>query len=163
MKNGGVKIIGWTNVVSTFIQICIYLPWEPPQGVISTADWLDLAGSLFPLVPWAADVITLSAEEYQAKFIPSVGPGIIGVLGVVQLGIGIATAVEMKKDGDYKWNDEMGAVLTSFSPLAKLGTYFGSSGFEVAMVAGAVMMVLDTADDVVVPTVAFIGADERSS
>ena len=93
---------------------------------------MDLAGSLFPLVPWVADVITLTAHAYQTKFIPAVGPAIIGRLGAVELGLGIATVVEMNKDedGGYGGCDKAGAVLNCGSPLAKFGTYASNFGTD---------------------------------
>jgi hypothetical protein len=158
------KLIGWSNAATTFIQTCIYLPWQGGQGDISTTDWLDLAGSLFPLIPWLADVITLTAQAYQAKFIPDgVGPAIPGVLGAVQLGIGIATVVEMKKDGGYNGCDEAAAILNCCSPLCKFGTYAKKAGDEAAVVAGVVMGLLDLAGDLVVPILSALSATEGSS
>lgn len=155
------KIFGWSNLVSNVIQISIYLPWE--SELESTADRLALAGSLFPFAACLADFTTLCAQGSQAKFIASVGPGIIGVLGVVQLGIGIATAVEMHKDGGYNGYDETGAVLTCCSPLAKFGTYAAKGGDVAAVIAGVVMTVLDLADDLIVPILAYESAAEGSS
>jgi hypothetical protein len=156
------KLIGWSNAATTFIQICIYAPWG--DVLESTADWLDLAGSMFPLIPWLADVITLTAQQYQAKFIPDgVGPAIPGVLGAVQLGIGIATVVEMKNDGGYNGCDKAGAILNCCSPLCKFGTYAKAAGEEAAVVAGVVMGLLDLAGDLVVPILSALSATEGSS
>ena len=88
---------------------------------------------MFPLVPWAADIITLTAQACQTKFISAVGPAIIG-----ELGLGIATAVEMYEDGGYNGCDKAGAVLNCCSPLAKFGSYASKFGDEVAIVAGVV-------------------------
>lgn len=155
------KLIGWTNVATSFIQICIYLPWSVGfREPLSTANWLDLAGSEFPLFVLLADIVCLLAQESQVKFIPLVGPAFVGVLGAVQLGIGIATVVEMKKDGGYNDCDKAGAILNCCSPLCKFGSYVGG---EAAIVAGAVMGVFDFAGDMVVPILSAISATEGSS
>ena len=111
-----------------------------------------------------ADMITLTAQEYQAKFIPDgVGPAIPGVLGAVQLGIGIATVVEMKNDGGYNGCDKAGAILNCCSPLCKFGTYAKKAGDEAGVVAGVVMGLLDLAGDLVVPILSALSATEGSS
>ena len=85
------------------------------------------------------------------------GPVLIGVLGAVQLGIGIATAVEMHKDkdGGYNGYDEAAAILSCCSPICKFGTYAGG---EAVVVAGAVMGILDFVGDTGAPILSAVNA-----
>jgi hypothetical protein len=140
------------------MQTGIYQPWTGSDE--TTADRLNLACSLFPLLPWCVDVICLMAIEEQAKFIPAVGPALCTALGAVQLGIGISTAVVMHQDGGYDGCDQAAAVLSACSPICKVGTYVALTGPDAATVTGVVMGVLDFTDDVVVPILSLISAAE---
>jgi hypothetical protein len=153
-----IKLFGWGNVVCNFLEICIYQPWDGEFQ--SAAGILNIFGSLFPLLPWCTDVFCMVATEEQAKFIPLFGPGILTAFGAVQLGIGIATAVEMNKDGGYNGLDMAGAILNCASPLGKVGTYVAAIGPTAATVAGVEMAVLDLADDLVTAILSMISAAE---
>jgi hypothetical protein len=101
---------------------------------------------------WLANVVNMVASGAQAKFLDQLGPSIVGTLGAVQFVSGCITAAQMADDAKYTGIDQAGAMMASFSPLAKWLTYLGADSTPIrAGICAAVMAILDVTDDLVVP------------
>jgi hypothetical protein len=151
-----VKFIGWINVVVSFLQMGVSMPWTVAPN--TAADQSNLTNSLVPVVTWFADVGNMVASSKQTKFVEKLGgPSLVGTLGVLQLIGGIVAARNMRTDPKYTTYDQIGAVMGSFSPLAKWVTYLATDAGPVRLWSCIVgMAALDIADDLVVPILSLV-------
>jgi hypothetical protein len=128
----------------------VSMPWTVAPE--TPADRANLVNSLAPLAVWGCDVGNMVLSSKQAKFISEWGPAIVGSLGIVQMFVGLAAASAMEGDSKYTGCDQVGALMSGFSPVCKWLTYVAGSSPPASTIGCAVSMAaFDTCDDLVVP------------
>jgi hypothetical protein len=128
LGGGEVDISKWLSGISILLSI-VSLAISTPCNLfhIPGSEWTK--ADILCVTLWGLGILSMLTncvwcgigKKLEAKYDPMVGPIIVAILGALQLGVGIAAAVEYSKDeNDYNAFCSAGAIITPIPSIAKL-------------------------------------------
>ncbi|MFZ2872749.1 hypothetical protein [Zavarzinia sp.] len=139
------------NLIAAFSSWVLNGPWlDSSMHETTAADKLNWSAWAMGLVPLFSDCCFMfgSPQKESTRFQPGVGPIIVTAIGLTQLAVGIAAAVEFKGNPNFNRCNQAAVVLGPVANVGKVATYIGHAGPEAVIVASVILGILDVGSDI---------------